>query len=498
MNQSVASKSRSVALLSLRLFGVGLGLLAGAHAATFITIDVPGATGGTVAQSINSGGAITGYSVDASGVSHGFLRSAGGTITSFDVPGAGTASGQGTAGTSINTTGSITGYYVDAGGVHHGFLRAPDGTFTAPIDSPDSATGTSSGEGTDPTAISDAGVIAGSYALNFGFYGYNTRRGFVRSASGTITTFSNPSGYDYTLPTTINTGGATTGFYLACCYPNHGFLRAPDGTFTTFDVPGAGTNGLYYQGTIALGINDGGAIAGYYRDPSYVNTIPGQHGFLRAPDGTISTFDVAGAQSTFATRINSAGTIMGFYIDGSTVYHGFLRNTAGTITSFNAPDAGTASGQGTVGTSINSTESIAGYYVDSSGVNHGFLRTTVTAPSQYQFIGFLSPITNGVLNQVKAGQSVPVKWQLKDSSGNFVTALSSVTAIASADLACGTEALGAAVPTTTSGSSSLRYDSSANQFVYTWQTASSWADTCRRLSLSLDDGSTHTVDFKLK
>jgi hypothetical protein len=53
----------------------------------------------------------------------------------------------------------------------------------------------------------------------------------------------------------------------------HGFVRTPDGTITTFDAPGAGT-GLF-QGTIPSGINPAGAIVGYYLDASYVF-----HGFL--------------------------------------------------------------------------------------------------------------------------------------------------------------------------------------------------------------------------
>jgi len=51
------------------------------------------------------------------------------TITSFDVPGAGTGFGQGTFPTAINPAGVITGYYLDAGSIPHGFLRARDGTF---------------------------------------------------------------------------------------------------------------------------------------------------------------------------------------------------------------------------------------------------------------------------------------------------------------------------------------------------------------------------------
>lgn len=43
----------------------------------------------------------------------------------FNAPGAGTGAGQGTISNSINPAGAITGYYLDASDVYHGFLRNP-------------------------------------------------------------------------------------------------------------------------------------------------------------------------------------------------------------------------------------------------------------------------------------------------------------------------------------------------------------------------------------
>jgi hypothetical protein len=58
-------------------------------------------------------------------VNHGFVRSPFGAITTFDAPGAGTASGQGTLPNTPNVFGVITGQYIDSTGLHHGFLRYP-------------------------------------------------------------------------------------------------------------------------------------------------------------------------------------------------------------------------------------------------------------------------------------------------------------------------------------------------------------------------------------
>src|SRR5207237_1242562 len=194
----------------------------------------------------------------------------------------------------------------------HGFRRARDGTFTT-FDAPGSGTGPF--QGTIAFGLNLAGVIAEYYA----------------DASNV----------------------------------NHGFLRSPDGSLTTFDVPGAGTGsgpggvaiGDLNQGTFAENINPAGAIAGFYRDASNVT-----HGFLRTSDGTFKMFDAPAArtgtcppsaaaaglfQGTFAANINPAGAIPGTYIDANGVSHGFLRAADGTITTFDAPGAGTGSGQGT-------------------------------------------------------------------------------------------------------------------------------------------------------
>ncbi|MBV8672357.1 MAG: hypothetical protein JOZ33_02895, partial [Acidobacteriaceae bacterium] len=145
----------------------------------------------------------------------------------------------------------------------------------------------------------------------------------------------------------------------------HGFLRTGEGRITTFDVPGA-------EWTFALSnsINPAGEIAGYYEEADNVF-----HGFLRARDGTFITFDVPGAgtgafQGTggFEVAINPAGAITGTYVDSNSISHGFVRSANGTITEFDPT--------GSVSTnpaSINPAEAITGSYLDANDVSHGFL-----------------------------------------------------------------------------------------------------------------------------
>jgi hypothetical protein len=102
----------------------------------------------------------------------------------------------------------------------------------------------------------------------------------------------------------------------------HGYVRASNGAITTFDGPGAGTSA--FQGTFGAGINPVGTITGNYIDASNVN-----HGLVRDKHGGLTTFDAPGAgtvmgQGTFPSMPNPAGAIVGYYLDASNVYHGFL------------------------------------------------------------------------------------------------------------------------------------------------------------------------------
>lgn len=93
---------------------------------TFVAADYPPCCIWTFSTGITPNETITGYENDGYSVNHSFVRTGDGNITLFDAPGAGTGFLQGTAALSINNAGAITGFYVDASGVSHGFLRLPD------------------------------------------------------------------------------------------------------------------------------------------------------------------------------------------------------------------------------------------------------------------------------------------------------------------------------------------------------------------------------------
>ncbi len=122
----------------------------------------------------------------------------------------------------------------------------------------------------------------------------------------------------------------------------------------------------------------------------------------------------------------------------------------------------------------------------------------------YDFLGaggFKAPIKNPpVTNIVKAGSTVPVKWQLPDGKGGFISDLGAVTSIKFEQVACSdfSSALTEAVDTTATGGTVLRYDFTVNQYIYNWKTSQAWAGQCYILILTLNDGMSYQANFSLK
>ena len=58
---------------------------------------------------------------------------------------------------------------------------------------------------------------------------------------------------------------------------------------------------------------------------------------------------------------------------------------------------------------------------NATGATTGSTATLYTQQVHYNFIGFLPPVDNlPTFNSVKAGQTIPIKWQLKDNAGNII------------------------------------------------------------------------------
>src|SRR5215472_5722322 len=124
--------------------------------------------------------------------------------------------------------------------------------------------------------------------------------------AGTFVTFDVPAATS-TNPNAINNSGAITGQYADAGGLHHSFLRTSDGTITPFDPPG--TSGCSPSTetfcSAAAGITPDGTIVGSYA------AGPLFHGYLRAPNGTITAVDFPGAAFTGLSAINPAGTVTG-------------------------------------------------------------------------------------------------------------------------------------------------------------------------------------------
>ena len=116
----------------------------------------------------------------------------------------------------------------------------------------------------------------------------------------------------------------------------------------------------------------------------------------------------------------------------------------------------------------------------------------------YTTSGFTAPIVNPpAINAGKAGRTYPVKWAMKNPDGSIVTALSVVRSTTYQSVTCGSLGNGTSIPltTTAAGNSSLRYDSTANQFIYDWATPPT--PGCYELIVTLDSQQTLTAFFNL-
>ncbi|ALV41705.1 hypothetical protein AU252_11535 [Pseudarthrobacter sulfonivorans] len=110
--------------------------------------------------------------------------------------------------------------------------------------------------------------------------------------------------------------------------------------------------------------------------------------------------------------------------------------------------------------------------------------------------GFYQPVDmNGVLNTVKGGSTVPAKFEVFAGASEITDP--SKMAFSMARITCSLAVLIDDIETTTTGSTSLRYDATGGQFIYNWKTPTG-AGTCYQLTMTAADGSTISANFKLK
>jgi hypothetical protein len=149
---------------------------------------------------------------------------------------------------------------------------------------------------------------------------------------------------------------------------------------------------------------------------------------------------------------------------------------------------------------------VAGY---GQGVGRHFLTATATdlagntttVTQSYEvkawtLKGFYQPIDmNGVLNTVKGGSTVPAKFEV--FAGTTELTDPGLMEFTAAKIQCTPGGSEDAIEVVATGSTSLRYDVIAGQFVYNWKTPTG-AGNCYKLTMTAKDGSSISANFKLK
>ena len=211
------------------------------------------------------------------------------------------------------------------------------------------------GTSTTPLFINNFLTIAGDAIAPVDSYGSLEPIGFVRDVWGNISTIHLPL---RTWVHGLNNAGYVTGMNTY----GFGFIRDPQGKMTTFRCPSD-------SAVFVSGINNVGSVIGSCRGTS--------SGFVRSVQGAITTFEPPGAIGTQPWSINDLGAIAGVYYDANNVPHGFVRRPDGSYDIFTLP--GEIRPLETFAIAVpfqmNLTGEIAGTYTDANQVIHGFLRS---------------------------------------------------------------------------------------------------------------------------
>jgi FG-GAP-like repeat len=268
----------------------------------------------------------------------------------------------------INDGGDIVGYYVDQNGDRHGFLKSGGSYVEVPIIGLPFES--------EFNGINDSGDIAGivpGTSAQPGFFGSSVVTGFLYQDNAlSLHDFHVPaSGRDETHFEGINDDGAVVGYFTNPIVINPRAVQSYTGFIFqngSFQTIGPANNTLPY------GVNDEGQVVGVFLGVTGMNGIAARlpaAGFLYdAETGSFSTFTAPSATRTFARDINDDGIIVGYYESNSGT-HGFAYDThANTWAPIDAPGA-----VATYINGINDLDQMVGYYVDHDGATHSFVST---------------------------------------------------------------------------------------------------------------------------
>jgi hypothetical protein len=259
---------------------------------------------------------------------------------------------------------------------------------------------------------------------------------------------------------------------------NGTFTNLPEGT-TVWDTTHTYRFTVSYVGSDVAGDNRDLVLTAQQTATNTAVTASANPSVLNQPITFTATITPA-----IPINLTPTGSVQ-FRIDNVNFGNPVALTTAGTATS--DPTAALAAGTHTI-TAIYSGD---GSFLASTG--------SLTQAVHYNFSGFLAPL-NKTMPAGSLGKQIPIKFQLKDVTGNpvsFATMAAALSAVTSLQVQL-VDSSGnpLAAPFTPASNTGLTYDPTAQQFTFSWQTKVLSAGYYNIL-LALNDGTVQTKIIQL-
>jgi hypothetical protein len=268
---------------------------------------------------------------------------------------------------------------------------------------------------------------------------------------------------------TINGGSGNNQFTVsALTVPVQGITLAGGGGTNTYTVNAGTVNIVPGTGVNVLNVT-GGTVASIKAPAGDTQPLVFAHSYSVLDNGTLSV----PANGVLANDLSPNGQPLTAVL-GSGPAHGTVGlNANGSFTytpaaNFVGSDSFTYEARGSDGTLSTAAP--------------------VTIQVTYHFSGFLAPLYAGMTYAL--GRTIPIKFQLTDANGAAINSLSAIASLQVVNPA------GQAFNPASAGGVGLRYDPTANQFVFNWQTKGLTSGTYT-IVLSLSDGTTKSLSLTL-
>jgi hypothetical protein len=274
-------------------------------------------------------------------------------------------------------------------------------------------------------------------------------------------------------------------------------LTAPTAHATA--SPGPNTNG-WNNGNVTVSFTgtDGLSLIDFCSLPVVLSSeAAGQSASGTCTDKAGNESDPATASGINIDKTDPSVSLVGGPADGASYYFGSVP-AAPTCSASDAlsglDGACSVNGYATTVGSHTVTATATDKAGNDNSVSHTY---TVLA---WTLKGFYQPVDMGntVVNTVKGGATVPLKFEIFAGSTEL-TDTANVASLTQQVVNC-TSFAGDAVDeieTTATGGTSLRYDTTAGQFIYNWKTPAQ-AGKCYVIRMTTDDLSLLSAQFKLK